>query len=793
MNLSNCRSPRFLIVLILLSLSTIPASADITVEPVAHFGGWPNGMAVKGNHAFLIQATMLTVFDISGGDFNRVAGLELPREPNQLMISGNYVYAFNTWSNFALQVIDISNPIDPVFITSFAVKTERIANGFVSGNYVYIAKGDTLKIIDVTDPGVPVLLRSLAIPAENVFVVGSHAYVDTDNGMVIYDVTDPANPIERGTYGNFEISGLFVSGNHAYVGQQDAAAHGMHVVDITDPANPAQAGFVETKIQEGNNTFFQNPSFIYIDNGKAYIGCEFGWFFIADVSDASNPGILGFLEYIPGQSPNITSFQVLNSYLYLTTEDYPPNYPGVFIFDVQDAANPHLQARLQEPTELKYLATNQDMLYLSSDEGLWVYKASNPEDPEFALLGFESRFRGMTRIFYLNQMIFGCKADTLFIIDVADPGNVFEVSHYVAGNFIRDLYVLGHYVYLIKGIVASHFDIVDITDPNNPALANSLDLEAQGRALAVTEGSTMAYVAYYKDDSDKGFKAFDVTSPDNPTLLGTAQTQGIPSCIAAKQNLIIVGSNTFSIAKAMLPDGNPDKISSIGRWDLEAFKYGLGSVYRVNGESGQGTIWSVRLKSGLLAASIRDNCIWFFLMFDFDYMDFDEFMFDLAEVCPSPASTVIDMLWFVGTLHYLWVSLDGYVCSDLLEVYASLGVFVQSLFGGPTDVEQVAILTKPDHFELAQNVPNPFNPATVIHYRLSSPSKVTLTIYDVQGKTIHNWEPGEQAAGKYTFHWDGRNHIGQMVAAGVYFYKIQATPKNGRNEFLDVKKMIYLK
>jgi hypothetical protein len=79
--------------------------------------------------------------------------------------------------------------------------------------------------------------------------------------------------------------------------------------------------------------------------------------------------------------------------------------------------------------------------------------------------------------------------------------------------------------------------------------------------------------------------------------------------------------------------------------------------------------------------------------------------------------------------------------------------------------------------ELLPNYPNPFNPETWIPYRLSEDSDVTLTIYDVSGNVVRQFNLGHQRAGNYetkaqAVYWDGTNDSGESVASGVYFYNL---------------------
>ena len=64
-------------------------------------------------------------------------------------------------------------------------------------NYLAVAAGDGILIVDVSDPEAPKKVGSLDTDgyARGVYVSGSHAYIaDHDNGLVVVDVSDPENP-----------------------------------------------------------------------------------------------------------------------------------------------------------------------------------------------------------------------------------------------------------------------------------------------------------------------------------------------------------------------------------------------------------------------------------------------------------------------------------------------------------------------------------------------------------------------------------------------------------------------
>ena len=79
---------------------------------------------------------------------------------------------------------------------------------------------------------------------------------------------------------------------------------------------------------------------------------------------------------------------------------------------------------------------------------------------------------------------------------------------------------------------------------------------------------------------------------------------------------------------------------------------------------------------------------------------------------------------------------------------------------------------QPQQFHLGANYPNPFNPSTIIPYRLHQPMSVRLEVFNVLGQHVATLVDGEQASGLHTAQWDATNAAGQAVAAGMYLYRL---------------------
>jgi hypothetical protein len=85
-------------------------------------------------------------------------------------------------------------------------------------------------------------------------------------------------------------------------------------------------------------------------------------------------------------------------------------------------------------------------------------------------------------------------------------------------------------------------------------------------------------------------------------------------------------------------------------------------------------------------------------------------------------------------------------------------------------------------FTLTQNRPNPFNPRTTIHYTLPTACRVTLQVFDVQGRRVATLVDARQEAGEHRVRWNA-----QGLASGIYLYRIETPTRS------ETRKMVLLR
>jgi hypothetical protein len=134
----------------------------------------------------------------------------------------------------------------------------------------------------------------------------------------------------------------------------------------------------------------------------------------------------------------------------------------------------------------------------------------------------------------------------------------------------------------------------------------------------------------------------------------------------------------------------------------------------------------------------------------------------------------------VSILSALTQPMVGSSSGNGVTVHSSLGAY--SKFLSVTTSVGRDDGTVPAEYSLSQNFPNPFNPVTTIRYGIPAAGRVTLTVYDILGRTVAVLVDAIHQPGRHDATFDGMRY-----SSGVYFYRIQA------GDFQSLKKMVMLK
>jgi len=97
-------------------------------------------------------------------------------------------------------------------------------------------------------------------------------------------------------------------------------------------------------------------------------------------------------------------------------------------------------------------------------------------------------------------------------------------------------------------------------------------------------------------------------------------------------------------------------------------------------------------------------------------------------------------------------------------------------------VSSLTEVALPETFSLDRAYPNPFNPTTTLSFAIPEGSKVTLSIYNLQGREVVSLINGNMDAGYHSVIWNANAY-----ASGVYFVKMVA------GDFVNTQKLMLIK
>ena len=144
-----------------------------------------------------------------------------------------------------------------------------------------------------------------------------------------------------------------------------------------------------------------------------------------------------------------------------------------------------------------------------------------------------------------------------------DEVNVSLIYCYDTPGYGEGITVSGNYAYVADG--GYGLQIVDISTPSNPTFVGTCD--TPGWAHDITVAGNYAYVA----DDDKGLQVVDISTPSNPILIGTYDTLGTAYDIAVSNNYAYV--TDYSKCLQVVDISTPSNPTLIGTYDTPSFTW----------------------------------------------------------------------------------------------------------------------------------------------------------------------------------------------------------------------------
>jgi hypothetical protein len=507
------------------------------------------------------------------------------RTAQKVTIVGHLAYVA---SGDVLRVLDVTNPANPVWLGYYDTPGDAVDVAVV-GYYAYVVDlGQSLRVIDVSDPSAPVEVGFLDVSAQGVVASGSHLYLispenyDSEPSLYIVDIAVPERPMLAGTHSVEGMStDLAVSGNHAFLSTASMnmpggyiptryTGGGLHIIDVAAPGTPATVSTYEQ---------LQRASQITLVGDYAYVS-DGGWTWnIVNLSDPTRPVEVGELapSWVPGP------MTVHGDYAYVAA-----GRDGLRILDVRNPAAPvevgsfATAGRFAQAQDVAligdyaYVSTwvfNADPENYLDEGGFYVVDVSNPAAPREVT--FERTAGAAGSVTALDHYIY------LSVADGNDgstqvPGGlrVYDMSapaDPVQVGFLEDQrgkpIFLGNYAYITSG----DLNILDVSDPTQPLLV--AEQEVPSSALAVAVNDSYAYVSAWFG----GFYVYDVSNPTAPREVGYYDLDSRTLDVAMLGDYVLVtnAEGGLFVLRNVLPVPSALTVSRFGAEHLPAAPLGV--------------------------------------------------------------------------------------------------------------------------------------------------------------------------------------------------------------------------
>lgn len=434
-----------------------------------------------------------------------------------------------------LAIVDLSDPSAPFVLGTAAAAFGEVIDVVADGSYAYAverayptqyAKSTHLDVIDVSQPSQPVLVGSvetqyrnpvrLAVSGDVVFLAAyPHLWpAPTGEAIRVYDVSDPEQPVELGlpTSSLWGADGIEVVGDELFVlGEAYLGGALLEVFDLGDPASPVQIGHLELEsygqtdlaVIEGHAVVITVDSLVTVD-----------------VSDPEHPAIVGSLDR-PGRGAQVAAGGSIAA--------VAADADGLRIIDISSFEEPTVLGGLETPGSADFINIVGDLAVVSAEwsSSLGVGDAhlvdvSEPTRPgELGTLPVEPRWGRVTvdgpRAYVMTGGFKG-REPGLAIIDITDPTVPVEDGFLPTDSVHNGMDVQWPYAYLVSlGVLR----VIDVEDPSVPTMVREMEI-VNGASSIVVDGD-YAYMGKFTNRPGvvHFFQVLDVSDPLAPAELGS--------------------------------------------------------------------------------------------------------------------------------------------------------------------------------------------------------------------------------------------------------------------------------
>jgi hypothetical protein len=366
-------------------------------------------------------------------------------------------------------------------------------------------------------------------------IQGNYAYCAFQKGLAILDISNPNSVTEVSKLFCYGAAwGIEVQGDYVYLADQET---GLKIIDVTDKHNPILTSSYDTP---------GSAMKIFVTGNIAYIADGDSGLLILSIADHTNPAFLSRFN-TGGQ---VQTVYVSNNYAYIGV--YGVGLSTIIV-DISNPSIPVLACNYNKYDTPCEIVVKGNYAYLSHGYSMEVLDISNPIMPES--IGYYSNPPG-TGIFlkdicvvgdYIYAANYGIEQG-LAILDISNPHSPSLAANYLLPHGNMGCWTVagqGNYAY-IGNYFHSGFFSFDVTNKSAPVLLDSCYVAWEPQRIAVR--GQYAYVL------DRGLKVIDITNPQNPTQVGVympANTWGTDMAITG--SYAYLASNNLEIVSISNP------------------------------------------------------------------------------------------------------------------------------------------------------------------------------------------------------------------------------------------------
>jgi hypothetical protein len=467
--------------------------------------------------------------------------------------------------------------------------------------YLYVGHSNSsenkLKVIDITNPAVPIAAGSVSVPGVHYDMVkkGDYIYIAAGaGGLQVVDVSDPSNPAVVGScsssFGSQSVLTVAYYNNVVYIGVESVASSargGIEKIDITAPSSPQPTNEKIILNQDGSNTLA-----LAVGSSGNYVFATTAWaagggpavsnsFFAVDTSTMSNQYKTGFTTagadkgydiaiegdtaYIAGMSNNCIAMNISDPTTMSEMGYVNPNpstawgitvadnkayianrESGLLILDVADPAN---MSAIDTVTTADYqcdIVLDYPYAYVAdASGGVRVFDVKAPSSADITQVGsytMEGLYvNGQMQIRGNRLYLYTAGGDSMEIVDVSTKSTPQKLDGYSVTNGGYGMSVQGDYVFLTSGGMTGILEAVPIENDTFSDSVSEMVFPNYNAEENIVTGNYLYQLSDY--NSSTYARIFDISNPTSPAGLGQLEVALMNCVCVTESTLYVVGSD----------------------------------------------------------------------------------------------------------------------------------------------------------------------------------------------------------------------------------------------------------